>query len=143
MSYKWYRPEAHTKEQVIAAMRKKKYELLREAKFYAWGLATIASLHEKEFYEIDYYQISFFCQCLKFGRDHVDFRLIACNTPESEVRDKMVASLKANGDLSLGWHPSWRAKPTTADKAALYVGWPWKTEHLEKLLKQKDNNDPQ
>ena len=140
-TYNWYQPQAKTRDQVIGAMVKKRRELLIDVKSYDAGLQKIERLHEKQFYEVirtgdPYWNngvklpgriITYFTQCWKFGRDHVEFRVFACDDPD-----------KPSDKLSLHWESNWQAihliYPTTAP---LYLHMPFKSSHYTRLLQGK------
>lgn len=139
-TYNWYKPQAKTRDQVIGAMTKKRRELLIEAQSYDTGLLKIERLHEKQFYEViitgdPYWDngvklpgriTTYFTQCWKFGRDHVEFRVFACDQEKPSDR------------LSLNWASNWQAIPLIYPKSAsLYLHMPFKSSHYTRLLKGK------
>jgi hypothetical protein len=145
MAYPHFKPQAHTKQECFQAMLKKKEELLREIAFFDKGLLKIDGLKEGDFYELTYsreypnpaysHTIKMFVQCRAFGRDHVEFRLLACDMPENKFRESYSALIKATGNISFSWSWDWGTKLVEAKNAVLYVGWPWITKHYEKLVK--------
>jgi hypothetical protein len=138
-TYNWYPPQAKTRDQVIGAMVKKRRDLLKEAKTYDAGLQKIERLHEKQFYEIlitgdPYWSggkalpgrvTTYFTQCWKFGRDHVEFRVFASDQENPSNR------------LSLHWASNWQAIPLIYMSASLYLHMPYKSSYYTRLLQGK------
>ena len=138
-TYNWYKPQANTRDLVIAAMDKKRIDLRKEAEVYDLGLQKIERLHEKQFYEVlrtgdPYWDngvklpgrvTTYFTQCWKFGRDHVEFRVFACD--QENPSDK----------LSLHWNSNWQAIPLTYKTASLYLHMPFKSSHFTRLIQGK------
>lgn len=136
----WYKPQATTRDQVIMAMIKKRRDLLKEAETYDTGLQKIERLHEKSFYEVlitgdPYWDngiklpgrvTTYFTQCWKFGRDHVEFRVFASDQEKPSNR------------LSLHWASNWQAihliYPTSAP---IYIYLPYKSSYYTRLLQGK------
>jgi len=127
--YPSYPPQAKTRDQVVKAMQKKKHELNNEIAFFDIGLRKIQGLKEGSFYELDYREEAiFFVECRKFGRDHVEFRILTCNKDYAKSRHP-------EAKLSVIWHWDWETTPVDAKNAALYVDHVVKTKHFDKILK--------
>jgi len=125
-----YAPQAHTRDEVIAAMKKKQENLLKEAQSYAKGLIKIEGLQSKTFYELSYKDAVWLVQVWDFGRDHVGFRVYACNKGYKELNMSF-----PNDRISLGWNYSFEVSPPQSP--SLYMDFIWKTSHFNKLLKGK------
>jgi hypothetical protein len=131
MAYPNFKPQAHTRDEVIQAIQKKKHELNNEIAFFDMGLQKIQSLQEGSFYELNLKEDAiFFVQCRKFGRDHVEFRILSCDKDYAKSRHP-------EAKLSLPWNWNWETKQVDPKDAVLYVGHSIKTKHFEKLLKGK------
>jgi hypothetical protein len=122
--------QAKTRGQVIGAMVKKRRDLLKEAETYDAGLQKIERLHEKQFYEVlitgDRRVITYFTQCWKFGRDHVEFRVFASDQEKPSNR------------LSLHWASNWQAIPLIYPMStSLYIYLPYKSSYYTRLLQGK------
>jgi hypothetical protein len=136
MGYPNYPPQAKTKDECKKAMVQKIVELRREIAFFERGLGHITPLEEKNFYELTKDDgIVMFVQCWGLGRDHVRFRLFACSVPQSEAK-------LSSDEFSLVWTPNWSVKAIDPKDSSLYVGYVWKTEHYDKLLKGKYRSLP-
>lgn len=138
--FDWYPAQAHTKDEVIKAIKKKQHELEREQTFFREGLRKIDSLEEKAFYILTYQgEINFFVQCLKFGRDHVEFRVFAADLSLEKIQAK-TSIIRVPDHMSLAWSWDWETKAADEKDAVLYVSWEHKSRWFEKLLKGKYTN---
>jgi hypothetical protein len=126
-----YPPQAKTRTEVVEALQKKKRELNNEIAFFDIGLRKIQGLQEGSFYELAYREeATFFVQCRKFGRDHVEFRILTCNKDYAKSRHP-------DAKLSLIWHWEWETTPVDVKNAVLYISHAVKTKHYDNLLKGK------
>lgn len=133
-----YPSQAKTKDECIQAMTGKIKEFKNEIKFFEIGLEQIKNLEEKKFYEVIHTGITFFAQCWKFGRDHVEFRILSCNISYDQAKAKTSRILGDQKSMSLYWNNDFATTPVDAMiYGTLCINHEWKTDYYEKLLKGK------